>query len=89
MPKTPILNRELFYTKLRNGSYRLLDFCLVNTSIGGMVEPRSLNATGRDKTVNNDPYDMSFTSVRELDENTFYALHGSGGHQMPLDYHAA
>jgi hypothetical protein len=80
--KAPVLSREVFYTKQRDGSFRLLDFCLVNTSIGGLVESRPIALFGVNKLVDNDVYDLeNFNSIREMDENQFYALTGTGGLQ--------
>lgn len=87
MPKAPVLSRELFYTKQRGGTFRLLDFCLVNTSLGAMVEPRPMGMYFVNKHVDIDPYDLEdFSSIREMNENEFYALTGTGGLQVTRAY---
>ena len=87
MPKAPILSRECFFDRLRDGSYRDLDWNLVNTSLGGMVEPRALvGGHGNGRQTNVDLKDASFTDRRELDEDTLFRLLGTAGHQLPVDY---
>jgi len=89
--KAPVLSRELFYTKQRrDGSFRLLDFALVNTSIGALIEHRPCALFGVNKITDADPYDgLSFSRITEMDENEFYRLHGTGGLQVTLNHHAA
>lgn len=87
MPRAPILDRELFYDTLRDGSIRLLDWCLVNTSLGAMVEPRQLGL-GRDRSTNIDAKDASFSRLTPLDEDKFVSLFNTGGQQVPIDYSA-
>ena len=86
MPKAPILNRELFYTRLRDGSYRDLDWQLVNTSLGAMVEPRQIVGIDRQKVVQRDVYDSSFTRRTEFNEDQFFSLMGTAGQQVPVDF---
>ena len=43
--RAPILNRTIRY-EARNGRFRRGDFNLVNTSLGGMWEPRYLEGNG-------------------------------------------
>lgn len=88
MPKTPILNREAFYQKLRDGSFVDLQWNLVQTSLGAMVEPRPLRGEGS-KMNNFDPYDASFTRRTEFNADTFYSLFGTYGQQIPVDFNPA
>lgn len=80
MPKAPVLSREYFYTRLRDGSFRLLDFALINTSLGAMIESRPVEV-GRDKTTDTDVYDRSFTKISEIDDDEFFKLTGFSGRQ--------
>lgn len=86
MPKAPILNREAFYSKLRDGSFRDLDWNLVNTSLGAMVEPRQLRRVDGGKVVHQDVYDNSFNRRTEFDENQMATLMGTAGLQLPVDF---
>lgn len=85
MPKTPILSRDLLYDTLRDGSIRLLDWCLVNTSLGGMVEPRQLNFNGGSVgTI--DALDASYTRLTPMKDDQLNALLGTSGRQLPVDF---
>lgn len=85
MPRAPILNRQGFYTKLRGGTYRDLDWNLVNTSLGAMVEPRQLVAVLPGKLTDKDRFDGDdFNDRRELSVDEFYRYHGTGGQQIPV-----
>ena len=90
MPKGPVTARELFYTtNRRDGTKRLLDFALVNMSIGALVESRPLALFGVNKITDADPYDLlAFNKISEMSEDEFYRLHGSGGLQVTLNHHA-
>lgn len=86
MPKSPILSREIFYERLKDGSYRDLDWALVNTSLGAMVEPRPLIRFNSSKVLNVDLVDNSYNRRTELAEDEFYKLHGVNGRQLPVDF---
>lgn len=90
MPKAPILNRETFYDRLGDGTFRDLDWNLVNTELGAMVEPRTLMSglAGARGIVHTDLKDISFNKRSELDEDAFYRLMGTGGRQIPVDFNA-
>lgn len=82
MPKAPILYREAFYETLADGSIRMLDFNLVNTELGAMIEPRSVslvNTTGSITTM--DVYDASINKLSPMKEDEFYRLTGFSGRQ--------
>ncbi len=83
MPKSPILYREVFFDKLRDGTLRDLEWALVNTSRGAMVESRPVMGLSYGKVVNVDPYDTSYNKRSQMDENKFYSLTGTGGQQLP------
>jgi hypothetical protein len=62
----PILSRTMLFARLRDGTLRHLDFNLVGTSLGAMLEPRTLiRANGA--MVNEDVYDSNFTDFQILD----------------------
>lgn len=86
MPKAPILNREAFYDRLSDGTFRDLDWNLVNTSLGAMVEPRQVVLVDGGKVAQRDLKDASFNSRREFDEDKLFSLMGTAGHQLPVDY---
>lgn len=87
MPKAPILSREGFFTTLRDGSIRDLDWNLVNTNLGAMMEPRQLSIVGSPVT-DVDPNDYSYTRRVQLDENTLPETLGTAGPQLPYDFNA-
>jgi hypothetical protein len=63
----PIRSRTMLLMQLRDGTLRHLDWNLVTTTLGRMLEPRTLiKATGAMK--NEDPYDSGFTDVLVLTE---------------------
>lgn len=77
MPKTPITSRTLLYETLEDGTSHLLDFCLVTTSVGTMVEWRNIARRPGDEIKNEDVVDSSFTNfqlVREGQATGNYAL---------------
>lgn len=85
MPKGPVLYREHFYTRLRDGSFLSLDWNVVNTTLGGMVEPRQL-MYGNRKITQVDVTEISFNKVSEIDGNQFWRLYNTGGNQLPVDF---
>ena len=69
MPKDPITYREIFFTRLKDGSYRFLDVCLVNTALGAMLEPWTPARAGAATPVTQiDIVDASFNKMTELSE---------------------
>lgn len=82
--KAPILRRTLLYERLRDGSFRLLDFAIVNTSLGAMIEPRTLFRPGGGM-VNEDVYDSSFTDLLEATPGVLASV-GFGGEQWPKQF---
>lgn len=86
MPKAPILSRECFFDRLSDGTYRDLDWNLVNTSLGAMVEPRAIRLIDPGKVAQLDWRDVSFTSRREMDEDQFFSVMGTAGQQVPADF---
>lgn len=85
MPKGPVRSREHFYTRLRDGSFLSLDWNVVDTTLGAMVEPRQL-MYGNRKITQVDVTEISFNKVSEIDGNQFWRLYGTGGNQLPVDF---
>lgn len=63
----PVLTRTACFRKLRDGSIQHMDFNLVATTLGGMIEPRTLYRDGS-AIKNDDVYDSNYTDMRVLDE---------------------
>lgn len=68
MPSAPITARTLFWELLADGStIALLDWCLVTTSLGDMVEARTISkSTGSGNMVNENVFESGFSSVQSL-----------------------
>ena len=87
MPKGPILRREVFYDILGDKSIRFLDWNLVNTSLGAMIEPRQLcPVPSNGPVVQVNVVDTSFDKMSFMDEDAFYRLTGFSGRQVPVDF---
>lgn len=86
MPRRPILNRELLYETLPDGTLSMLPWCLVNTELGAMVEqlPQPISL-GDSKVIDVDVYWASFTKIRPFDENELAGLLGTSGTPLPQD----
>lgn len=66
--RAPITSRTLLYDTFPDGTKRLLDFALVGTSIGAMIEPRTLVRNGGAITAE-DVYDIAnFNDIQPVDE---------------------
>ncbi|HEX7767270.1 MAG TPA: hypothetical protein VF443_11185, partial [Nitrospira sp.] len=65
MPSTPITSRTLYYQQLSDGTFRLADWMLSTTSLGVMVEPRTVQ-----RPFNNikdeDGFDSSISTISVL-----------------------
>lgn len=90
MPKAPILSRTQLFDTLpsRSGNRRAmtfynLDWCLVNTSLGAMLEARPAIRTGF--AANEDPYDTDFNDRLPMARTQLYATFNSGGDLVPRD----
>lgn len=84
MPKAPILTRTLLYDRLRDGSIMFLDWCFVGTSLGMMVEARTVLRNGF--SVNEDPYDTNATDLLPFSRDQLFSTVNSGGDLMPRTY---
>ena len=94
MPKNPILSRETFFGRVRgtglddrNMQLRHLEWNVVQTELGYMVESRSQAFIG-DKVTQVDLTDTTVNAVRIESDDTFQNDYGTGGPQMPFDYNA-
>lgn len=86
MPRLPILSREAFYTTNPDGSIRLLDFCLVNTSLGAMIEPYPVLGVNGDKIAPIDAKDAGFSRLVPTNADQFYSQTGFSGEQVLRDF---
>ena len=88
MPKTPITDRTMLYDVLRyDKTIRFLDWNVVETELGTMVEPRPFGpGYGTVKVTDVDVYDASANRLVQYDENTFAREYGTGGNQLPADF---
>ncbi len=80
--------RTLLYAPLPDGSFRLLDWCLINTSIGAMMEMRPLIRRSDGDLVNEDMNlsEWRFTDIQPFDAGTLFAVTNSGGDLWPRNY---
>lgn len=85
MAKRPVLSREIFYERLPRGGFRMLDFALVNTTLGAMIEPRPVLFNGG-KTTNADVDDYGFDRISELDKDQSVRLYGFALTQRPTAF---
>lgn len=84
--KHPILSREIFYEVLRDGTMRDLHWALVNTPIGGMLEPRTPFVVDRNRVANLDVYDSSYSRRSEMDEDQMARLFNTAGSLIPSNF---
>jgi len=80
------LSRERLYTDLPNaGGLLLLDWNLVNTSVGAMLEPvsyRSMETTHAAVNV----YDAAIDRLTEIDDDQVFSLLGVNGGSTFVSY---
>ena len=86
MPRPPIQSREAFYDTLRDGSIYDLDWNLVNTELGAMVEPRQLPVGVADVVAEVDRQDLSVSRRVLMEEDRMFSLIGTSGPQLPVDF---
>ncbi len=88
-----IKNRTLLYRRItgrHSGQpklYELMDFCIVNTTLGAMIEPRSVLPGNNGGMTNSDVYNNAFTEIIEATDQTLGAV-GFAGTQWPRNYNA-
>lgn len=87
MPKRPILERSVFYDVLSDATLMFLDFNVVETELGTMVEGAGFEGGyGTLKVTDQDVFDASITRIVRMDRNIFTVQYGSGGNQIPTDF---
>ena len=81
MPKAPVLDRTAFYDTLKDGTIRFLDWNLINTKLGQMIEPAPLSiySFGATRIVQIDERDASITRLLPFNEDQFYRTFFVGG----------
>lgn len=65
MPKAPITSRTLLWERLSDSTIHVLDWCVVTTSLGTMVEPRVLTRQSG-AMQNEDLFDSSYSDLQAL-----------------------
>lgn len=90
--KEPLLGRTLLFGSI-GGRKRVigktlyqLDWNLVDTALGLMLEPRSLSFHNPDDIRHSDTFDEGFTSTVEIDENVMQATFNTGGNLFFRDF---
>ena len=87
MPKSPILERDILFERLPDGSIRIGDWCPVLTELGMMVEQRAINLiSDTGAIVDIDVYAASHTRIKEYSLDRFYSEYGTSGRAVGLDY---
>lgn len=66
MPKAPVLSRTLLWQTLSDGTVHLVDWCLVSTSLGLMVEPRLVDRPTGSGIQDEDWTDSSYSGISML-----------------------
>lgn len=80
----PITNRTAFYDTTFGG-IRFLDWNLVNTAQGAMIEPRNLLGVIDQNALNVDQENSEISKLEIFDENKFFSTFNHGGRQHPVD----
>lgn len=87
MPRAPILSREGLYRKLSDGTIVPIDWNLVNTSLGVMLEQRQVLAQTT-PVGEIDAKDAGFTRMVEFNEDQLQYRFSTGGQALPTGYGA-
>lgn len=82
MGEGPIQSRQAFI----DPDNRLLDFCLVQTQLGPMVEPRPMLIPDEALGYRLDQTPVAYTSKVLLETNSMQPIYGTGGQQVPTDW---
>lgn len=82
MPRAPITSRTLLFEKLADGTLHQLDVCLVQTSLGQMVELRSILRPFGD-IKDEDFVDSSYTQSVVMQSSDLFSKTNFGGCQWP------
>ena len=88
MARTPInARRGFFYRPNRNVNVRVdLQWNVVDTDLGIMVEPRQYPLAQDGKITQIDLLDSAVDSCTELDPGTFYSQYNTDGNQYMYDF---
>ncbi|HEX7767271.1 MAG TPA: hypothetical protein VF443_11190 [Nitrospira sp.] len=83
----PILSRTTFYTPQASGTLRHLEWNLVQTTLGGMIEPRTLYRPGENVKLD-DVHDSDFTDIKVLSkvDAGFYSSTPLFSNQWPKQF---
>ena len=82
MPSVPITSRTLLYERLSDGSLHQHDWNLVQTSLGAMIEPRTLWRPGGDQQ-DEDLLESAYTTLQAMTVDTLLSDYGFAGSQWP------
>lgn len=80
MPSAPILTRTLLWETLSDGTIHVLDWQLVQTSLGQMIEPRTLVRPIGD-VKDEDLFESGFTDMRKVQSDAMWGLFNFAGSQ--------
>jgi hypothetical protein len=84
MPSAPITGRTLLWEFLPDGTtIHQLDWNLVETSLGTMVEPRIMNRGIFDDIKNEDLSENGYTAILKLSSKDLYTTYNFIGTQWP------
>ena len=88
MARTPInARRGFFYKPNRNTNVRVaLQWNVVDTDLGPMVEPRQFGLAVDGKITQIDLLDAAADSEGEMEAATFYSQYGTDGQQLMYDF---
>lgn len=87
--KEPIRKRELLFGRMRRtGQLYPLDWNLVDTELGGMLEPRQVLGPDPGKIVVADVEFNSVDRITEINEDQMQDIFCGGGYQLPRDFNA-
>ena len=82
MPRAPITTRTMLWERRSDSTVYLLDWSLVTTSLGTMVESRSV-IRGPDGIKDEDLVDSGYSAMQLLSAEDLYAQYNVGGAQWP------
>ena len=83
MPSIPITSRTLIYERLEDGTLHLHDWNLVQTSLGAMVESRTMiRGIGGDQKDEELP-ESAYTDMRAITVAVLLSDYGFAGSQWP------
>ena len=85
--KSPILSRTRLYGRMRRTGQRYpIDWDLVNTELGGMLEPHNVLGPNVGAVQIVDIEDISFNDILEINEDQMQDMFGTGGRQIPFAF---